>query len=142
MRLSTTLILASLAFSLTAAPAFADRDDHRDDRHRSWKHDEGRRDWHERGPYWRHGHHYPYVTVRTISTRPRPVVYYYPAPQVVYQNPPQVQQIVFNENAEMYRGESGQYCREYTTLVYVGGSKQNAYGTACLQEDGSWRIVK
>lgn len=33
------------------------------------------------------------------------------------------------------------YCREYTRTVYIGGRTQDAYGTACLQSDGSWMIV-
>jgi len=36
---------------------------------------------------------------------------------------------------------SGAYCREYTTRAQVGGRTQEAYGTACRQPDGSWRIV-
>lgn len=34
-----------------------------------------------------------------------------------------------------------QYCREYSTEVTVGGQAESAYGTACRQPDGSWRIV-
>lgn len=33
------------------------------------------------------------------------------------------------------------YCREYTRTVTVGGYSQEAYGTACYEPDGSWRIV-
>ncbi len=33
------------------------------------------------------------------------------------------------------------YCREYTRTVYIGNRAQEAYGTACLQPDGSWMIV-
>lgn len=33
------------------------------------------------------------------------------------------------------------YCREYTRTVSIGGRLQDAYGTACLQPDGSWMIV-
>lgn len=33
------------------------------------------------------------------------------------------------------------YCREYTRTVYIGARAQEAYGTACLQPDGSWMIV-
>lgn len=33
------------------------------------------------------------------------------------------------------------YCREFTRPVNVGGQLEDAYGTACLQPDGSWRIV-
>lgn len=29
--------------------------------------------------------------------------------------------------------------REYQTRVFVGGRPVNAYGTACLQRDGSWQ---
>lgn len=37
--------------------------------------------------------------------------------------------------------QSRDYCREYTRTVYIGGRAQDAYGTACLQSDGSWMIV-
>jgi surface antigen len=37
--------------------------------------------------------------------------------------------------------ESGGYCREFETQVTVGGQKQSAYGRACQQPDGSWKIV-
>lgn len=30
--------------------------------------------------------------------------------------------------------------REYTTTVTIGGAPADAYGTACLQPDGSWRF--
>ena len=40
-----------------------------------------------------------------------------------------------------YQQSSGQPCREYQTTVYVGGRAENAYGTACRDLDGSWRIV-
>lgn len=33
------------------------------------------------------------------------------------------------------------YCREYTGHVVVNGRSQNNYGTACLQPDGSWKII-
>lgn len=37
--------------------------------------------------------------------------------------------------------DSGRYCREFQTEVTVDGQLQNGYGTACRQEDGSWKIV-
>ena len=40
-----------------------------------------------------------------------------------------------------YQAESGQYCREYQTTVTVGGKTEQAYGTACRQPDGSWKLV-
>lgn len=36
---------------------------------------------------------------------------------------------------------AGDYCREYTRTVYIGGRAQEAYGDACMQPDGSWMIV-
>ena len=36
---------------------------------------------------------------------------------------------------------SGNQCREYRTTVTVGGKQEEAYGTACRQPDGSWRVV-
>lgn len=33
------------------------------------------------------------------------------------------------------------YCREYTKTIWVGGVRQEGYGTACYQPDGSWEIV-
>jgi surface antigen len=41
-----------------------------------------------------------------------------------------------------YQTSQGQYCREYQQTVAVGGESQQAYGTACRQPDGSWRVVQ
>jgi surface antigen len=41
-----------------------------------------------------------------------------------------------------YQASNGEYCREFTQTVSVGGRAQEAYGTACRQPDGSWRIVQ
>jgi surface antigen len=40
-----------------------------------------------------------------------------------------------------YQTANGQYCREYTQTINVGGKKQTSYGTACRQPDGQWKIV-
>ena len=34
----------------------------------------------------------------------------------------------------------GQYCREFQQTVTIGGHTEQAYGTACRQPDGSWKI--
>ena len=39
-----------------------------------------------------------------------------------------------------YRAESGQYCREFQQTVTIGGRTERAYGNACRQPDGSWRV--
>lgn len=40
-----------------------------------------------------------------------------------------------------FRSASGENCREYQTTVTVSGKQEKAYGTACRQQDGSWKIV-
>lgn len=36
----------------------------------------------------------------------------------------------------------GRDCREYETTVYIDGKRETAYGTACRQPDGSWKLVE
>lgn len=40
-----------------------------------------------------------------------------------------------------WQNEQSQYCREYETTVYIDGKRETAYGTACRQPDGSWKVV-
>ena len=40
-----------------------------------------------------------------------------------------------------YQNREGDYCREYTQSVVIGGEEQKAYGRACRQPDGQWVIV-
>jgi hypothetical protein len=70
---------------------------------------------------------------------PPPAYYYYPypppvayAPPGAYPPPPAAAGAVAPQ----------QTCREYQGSVTVGGQTQPSYGTACLQPDGSWRIVR
>jgi surface antigen len=37
---------------------------------------------------------------------------------------------------------SGLYCREFQQSITVGGKRQQGYGIACRQPDGTWRIVQ
>lgn len=41
-----------------------------------------------------------------------------------------------------YQNSGGQYCREFSQTVNIGGRSEEAYGTACRQPDGTWQIVK
>ncbi|HEX6980631.1 MAG TPA: RT0821/Lpp0805 family surface protein [Alphaproteobacteria bacterium] len=36
---------------------------------------------------------------------------------------------------------AGNQCREYQTTITVGGKTEQAYGTACRQPDGTWKVV-
>ncbi len=40
-----------------------------------------------------------------------------------------------------YRAADGRYCREFTQAVTINGEVQQAYGTACRQADGTWKLV-
>lgn len=39
-----------------------------------------------------------------------------------------------------YQLANGQYCREYTQTIMIGGEQHQTYGTACRQADGTWKI--
>lgn len=39
------------------------------------------------------------------------------------------------------RDQQGNLCREYQSTITVQGRTEKAFGTACRQADGSWRIV-
>jgi surface antigen len=43
---------------------------------------------------------------------------------------------------QYYQTAAGQYCREFQQTVMIGGENQQAYGKACRQPDGSWRVVE
>lgn len=36
---------------------------------------------------------------------------------------------------------TGAYCREFQQTVTIGGRTESAYGTACRQPDGTWKVV-
>ena len=102
------------------------------------------------------GWHHPYYR-RHFFFGPRivfwgPPVYYGPPPYV-YGPPvgppvyapgygvPQQQPMTVNPTSAPYRASNGLTCREFQTTITVGGQAQPAYGTACLQPDGSWKVV-
>ena len=37
--------------------------------------------------------------------------------------------------------QGGNYCREYQSTVTIQGQTEQAYGRACRQPDGSWKVV-
>ncbi|MDX2074440.1 MAG: RT0821/Lpp0805 family surface protein [Alphaproteobacteria bacterium] len=41
-----------------------------------------------------------------------------------------------------YRNAQGDYCREYTQTIKVGGKTEQGFGTACRAPDGTWKIVE
>jgi len=45
--------------------------------------------------------------------------------------------VVPTKNVEM---DGNPYCREYRSTANIAGKKQQIYGTACRQPDGSWKM--
>ena len=37
--------------------------------------------------------------------------------------------------------DGNQYCREYRSTAIIAGKKQQVYGTACRQPDGTWQMT-
>jgi hypothetical protein len=76
---------------------------------------------------------------------PPPPVYYAPPPAYYYPPPP-----AYYPPPEAYAppstvGEESaqdQTCREYQSTTTIDGRPQPSYGTACLQPDGTWHIVR
>lgn len=106
-------------------------------RHDGWRYDGWNDNW--RGDDWRwdRPHRYARPPREVIMVYPPPPVVY-AQPRVVYVDPAPVQAIPMSPP---YTDGYGRYCREYQSTMTVGGSSQRGYGTACLQPDGSWRIV-
>ncbi len=40
-----------------------------------------------------------------------------------------------------FRNEVRQYCREFQQTIVIDGKRESAYGTACRQPDGQWKIA-
>ncbi len=125
---------------------------HDDDRHHGrghgYRHDDhhGRGHWkHGKGHHYGHNFHHPrhysrdvfiygsnyggYSLGRYMEPRPAPVVYV--EPRVSYAAIPPAS-IRYNDD---------KYCREYQSVTTVGGVRRSSYGTACLQPDGSWKMM-
>lgn len=60
---------------------------------------------------------------------------------VAWRNPDSGNSGTITPEPAVQRG-SGEFCREYQQTITVAGRSEQAYGTACRQPDGSWKIVK
>ena len=69
------------------------------------------------------------------------VLEYVPANQPVYWDDPDSGYGYEVTPMRTYEPNPGQYCREYQTVVTIGGRAEQAYGTACRQPDGAWEMV-
>lgn len=78
------------------------------------------------------------LTVEALNDRPRrrePDVVYVPADPV--RSVPAPARAAGYANPD-FAGANCLQTREYQTVVVIGGLEREAYGTACLQQDGSW----
>ena len=74
-----------------------------------------------------------------VYSEPAPVIYntYYAPNYVAPPSPPPT--YVIEEAPPAVEPEM--YCREFSQEIRIDGRLQESYGTACLQPDGSWRIM-
>jgi len=80
---------------------------------------------------------------RTAMTQAQTRAYSAPVgQQIVWNNPQSGNSGTIEPIRDGRDANTGSYCREYQTTVTVGGQKQSAYGTACQQPDGAWKVVK
>lgn len=103
-----------------------------------------------------HGGYYPRhyhggYRARYVYVAPPPVYYAPPPPRVVYVNPPPAYYppppVVYQQAPPQTLpggplASADTQCREYQSTAVVNGQRVPSYGTACLQPDGSWRIVR
>jgi hypothetical protein len=91
--------------------------------------------WHAHGGYrdpWRHRHRSRHHARRAAPPHywPRP---WSPPPRVVYVEPPR-------EITPAPAPTAKPYCREFQKQIIIDGRTEQAYGVACRQPDGTWKI--
>ncbi|MCA8967033.1 MAG: hypothetical protein KDC48_19290 [Planctomycetes bacterium] len=156
MRTSLRILLAAVVVALAAPASAGDRHHgygknwgnghdrhyrHHDDRHRG--HRDRRHD--RRGDnvslnLW-FGLPSHYSSRSTYTTRyytpPQTVIVQRSAPVVVYSQPR-----VLGYGSTTRYGGTPPGCREFNSQVVIGGRLQQAWGVACPQPDGSWRVLE
>jgi surface antigen len=61
--------------------------------------------------------------------------------KIIWNNPQSGNSGVITPTREGHDPSTNAYCREYQQTVTVGGRTQQAFGQACQQPDGTWKIV-
>ncbi len=89
---------------------------------------------------------YYYYPPPPVYYAPPPVYYtappaYYTAPPAAAYPAPATAPVAADQAGPSFTNSAGQTCREYRTTVQINGQPAQSYGTACLQPDGTWRIV-
>ncbi len=142
MKKILTVLLCVFVWGAMTAPAFADT---------SFSFAVSSRD----GGGWdyapHHGHHHRHwrrQPPRTTFYMPPPPIYVAPSRTVVYETtvvrPTTTiinSSLAVDQTSPSYYDASGRLCREYQSTGWVSGTRSAIYGTACLQPDGTWRVV-
>lgn len=135
MRSAISVIALAVASMVSAGPAHAQRGGfHHDGFHNGFRFHDGfrfRRDFDHRRfffhPFFfRHSFFRPFFFFGAPVFAPIPVALYPPMPYPSYLTGPSA---------------AGGSCYQYQTSIMMDGQIQPAWGTACQQPDGSWRIV-
>tara|TARA_Y100000588_G_scaffold301910_1_gene323990 strand:- start:960 stop:1409 length:450 start_codon:yes stop_codon:yes gene_type:complete len=58
---------------------------------------------------------------------------------IAWKNPDNGNKFTVKPTRTYYK--SNQPCREYVTNALIGGKKEQIYGKACRQADGSWKVM-
>jgi len=100
-------------------------------------------------PYYGYPAYYPYSypyyyapPPTVVYAQPAPVVYATPSPAPVAYTTAPAPTMSANQASPTFTDNSGRTCREYQSTAVIDGSSQPTYGTACLQPDGTWRVVQ
>ena len=123
-RFAISAAALALPFILIAGPAQADRGGHGGGFHHGGFHHDG--GFHHRHFFFHHGLFRPFFFFGAPVFAPVPLAFYPPTPYPSYLYAPM----------EGYPG-----CYEYQTTDVINGQLAPAWGMACLQPDGTWRVV-
>jgi hypothetical protein len=97
-------------------------------------------------PFYAPYYYAPYYAP-PVYYAPPPVYYPPPAAPAAYAPPPPPPAPYADPPASAApralspQASNTRQCRQYSTTTVIDGSPQEAVGTACLQPDGTWRIV-
>jgi hypothetical protein len=147
MKKFLAIMLVVAVMVVLAAPAFARDRDHYWGHHRHGHSHSGVSfsigGGYYGDPYYypRHSYYSSYYPYYNSYVVPPPVVY---TPPVIYSSPSTViySNAPANQTSSTYIDDIGRTCREFQSTAQIGGTLQDTYGTACLQPDGSWRVVR
>ena len=126
--LGMVAIAAAFALVVVGEPAYAGG------RHRHYDGVGGYFSFDYSSPAYEYYEPYPYAPAHAYPPA-------YDPPYGAYDDEP----MYYDDGSYQYespgRSSNGSYCREFQTTIVIDGRPEQAFGTACLQPDGSWAVV-